>query len=784
MEFLRTLFSPGDVFEVRVLGASCPGWRTPHTEAGYFDYDHIDEVQPALDALASYAGVYATINPVNPALLARASNRLIGAQRNATTGDSDVLTRHWLFIDVDPDRPSGISATNAEKESARETALVLRDILAARGWPEPVEVDSGNGFYLLYRIDLPPQDDGLVHRCLQACAKLVDGSTVHIDTSVANPARIARIPGTWNRKGDNLPERPHRKTQALHIPDTLHAVPLAHLEALAGPPAAVKTTKIRKPTPEPGDKARPGDLYNANADLGTLLTGHGWQLTGEHEGNQQWRRPGKLAGNHSATWNGEVFYVFSSAAEPFSPNTGYSPFGVYALLEHGGDHHAAAQALAQAGYKDPAATYPAYPGVDLTEFLAQFEQAPAHDPEEPFPSHLLMPPGFMGAVISHNLDTAPKPQPILALAGALALQAILCARKVKTVFGTRPNLMLCGVAPSGAGKDHARALNRQILVESGLSHLHAEGLKSGSALVNALSVNPAILFQLDEYGRFLKASRNPERNPYAYEIISKLLTLYSSSGSLYETDRYADREKGGVRIQDPHAIIYGTTVPRSLYEGLTEESVTDGFLARTLIFDVDGNQPLRRIVQETPIPTDIIEQAKWWGAYNPGGGNLNPKPRIIALAKNSQELALAFIQMEAKAIADMKDSPLATLWTRTAQNADKLALLHALSVDPETPEITLVSAQWGYDLAKYLTERMIALIGENVASSQFHGETLKIKKILQKNGGKLTRNELLRKAKIRSRDLDEILEYLLQAETIKIVESKSSGGRPKTEYAL
>jgi hypothetical protein len=564
-------------------------------------------------------------------------------------------------------------------------------------------------------------------------------------------------------------------------------VPQSLLESLADTVPAPAPKAIKTPTPADGTK--PGDLYNQEGDLAPLLVAHGWQLVGEYDGNQQWRRPGKLAGNHSATWNGEVFYVFSSAAAPFEGNKGYSAFGVYSILEHGGDHHVAAKTLAQEGYKDPSSTYPRYPGVDLSPFLEQFievrtpSEAPEQEEEEKFPEHLLVPPGFMGEVIQHNQETAPKQQPVLALAAALALQAILCARKVKTVYGARPNLMICGVAPSGAGKEHARSLNRRILVESGLSHLHAEGIKSGSGLVNALTTSPALLFQLDEYGRFLKASKNPEKNPYAYEIISKLLTLYTSSGSLYESDRYADKEKGGVRIVDPHAIVYGTTVPRSLYDGLTEESVTDGFLARTLIFDSGTIHPLRRILPEKPIPRSIIDHAIWWGKFWPGTGNLDPDPIAVPVTPEAQHLATAFILTEAKHIAEMGDSPMATLWTRTAQNADKLALLYACSVDHEHPVIDLPAAQWAYDLAEYLTQRMITLVGDNVASSQFHGEALKLKAMIKRNGGKLDRYKMVKNAHMRSRDLEEIINYMLESGIIKLEETHT-GGRKKLEYVL
>jgi hypothetical protein len=45
-----------------------------------------------------------------------------------------------------------------------------------------------------------------------------------------------------------------------------------------------------------------------------------------------------------------VFYPFSTNASPFDSGRAYSPFAVYATLEHGGDYHAAAKELFKRGY--------------------------------------------------------------------------------------------------------------------------------------------------------------------------------------------------------------------------------------------------------------------------------------------------------------------------------------------------------------------------------------------------------------------------------------------------
>ena len=95
IRFLRTIFAAGDVFEVRVLNASTADYQRLHAESGYFDYEPIPQAADAIASLRYYGGAYATLNPVSPALLARANNRLAPAKRDCSTADVDVLARRW-----------------------------------------------------------------------------------------------------------------------------------------------------------------------------------------------------------------------------------------------------------------------------------------------------------------------------------------------------------------------------------------------------------------------------------------------------------------------------------------------------------------------------------------------------------------------------------------------------------------------------------------------------------------------------------------------------------------
>ncbi len=176
-----------------------------------------------------------SLNPVVPDLLARAKNRVIERAKKTTT-DTDVACRISLLIDCDPRRPSGISANDAEHAAAIERARDIRRVLTEEfGWPAPILADSGNGGHLTYPIDLPNDDAStkLLEAVLRALAARFSDAAVDIDRTVFNAARIVKAYGTVARKGEDLPERPHRLSRILDAPQTLETVSREWLAELA-----------------------------------------------------------------------------------------------------------------------------------------------------------------------------------------------------------------------------------------------------------------------------------------------------------------------------------------------------------------------------------------------------------------------------------------------------------------------------------------------------------------------------------------------------------------------
>ncbi|MEU1122162.1 phage/plasmid primase, P4 family [Streptomyces sp. NPDC005899] len=100
----------------------------------------------------------------------------------------------------------------------------------------------------------------------------------------------------------------------------------------------------------------PGDDFEQRTEWADILQPHGWKLMFVHGGTHYWQRPGKDGREPSATtgraMDRDRLYVFTTSTE-FVAEKPYTKFGAYTLLNHGGDHSAAASGLRRQGYGAP-----------------------------------------------------------------------------------------------------------------------------------------------------------------------------------------------------------------------------------------------------------------------------------------------------------------------------------------------------------------------------------------------------------------------------------------------
>ncbi|WP_460067335.1 DUF927 domain-containing protein [Streptomyces sp. YKOK-I1] len=156
-------------------------------------------------------------------------------------------------------------------------------------------------------------------------------------------------------------------------------------------PEAPKSTAPRPAPPRPDGSLRPGDDFEARATWADILQGIFRPLT-TRGSETYWGWADGVGGVKATTGKDEHdrLFVFATGSD-FAPEVPYSKFGAYAVLQHNGDHKAAAKELARQGYGSrhlaavgprPAAAPPApEPSVDEQQDAPPAAAEDERDPE-------------------------------------------------------------------------------------------------------------------------------------------------------------------------------------------------------------------------------------------------------------------------------------------------------------------------------------------------------------------------------------------------------------------
>lgn len=200
-----------ELFEIRILKGNT-------VLSGYFtDADTLINELGRQDL--NRANVYITLQKLHPGCDARLQWNTfmnVGKEKVPTTSDNDVIWYEWLPIDLDPVRPAGISSTLEELQKAQELKDEIIEYMELLDYCNPITAFSGNGYHLLYRIDMSTQDgENTVKELLSTLDNMFSNQYCHVDTTNSNPSRIFKLYGTLAQKGRHTETRPHRMAKIL-----------------------------------------------------------------------------------------------------------------------------------------------------------------------------------------------------------------------------------------------------------------------------------------------------------------------------------------------------------------------------------------------------------------------------------------------------------------------------------------------------------------------------------------------------------------------------------------
>lgn len=413
--------------------------------------------------------------------------------------------------------------------------------------------------------------------------------------------------------------------------------------------------------------------------------------------------------------------------------------------------------------------------------LARLDVSADADAEsDPASFSLTIPGGLVGKLTDYMLSTARRPQPLLSLGASLCAIGALMGRLYRTESNLRSNLYVVGIADSGSGKNHSREIINEVLFEAGLAnHLGGNKIASGAGLLTALHRQPAILFQIDEFGMFLSAAADRKRSPrHITEILDNMTELYTSAGGIFLGAEYANRDGTNERrdIVQPCLCVYGTTTPLHFWGALQGANVVDGSLARFLILPSDEDYPDENVAVglRTP-PPDLITGLQLL-ASGPGqqrgnlvGATSGPQTAVVLTTVPMTDEARDRFKALSEELTDELRAAAGTAFTailaRIGEIALKLALIVAVGHDPAAPIITIDDADWAIAFVRHYAKRAMEAVDRHVADTETEAHLKRLREVIRTAGTKgITKSELTRGTQwLKSRDRDDIIQTLIES---------------------
>lgn len=675
-DFWRAVVAGGDVHEVRAPRTRRTGprrWRG--TVSGYFDNedDFVDALEGADGRDAE--GVYLTLNPVNPALLARAANHLALDSR-VTTTDADVVRRRHVLVDVDPGRPTGISATDAEQAAALAVRDAIDETLLDLGWPPAVlTMESGNGGALVYRVDLPNDPDAhrLVTQLLKGLGAAFDTPAVTIDTSTHNAARLLKVAGTVAAKGDHFGDRPWRTARAV-CDAAAGIVSREQLEAVAawGEEAEAQPTPIR-----------PGVGRWERRDIRAALqaAGVGFRERAKSYGTVFELDRCLTSADHD---DGAVVIEMASGALAYRclhnrcagkswadvrEQLGFEPGGDPGpRITIGGVDPTTGERVGgdQDPEEEPAAAGPQAPPAD-----EDVDQLAVVYPEPP-------PEAFQGWFGDYHQLVEPTTEAADAfhLGVALVIVGAMIGRTVAVNYGNPLHANLNGVlvGPSGySRKDTAirrglRMTDMQLTALAGGRFYERAfqviyNVSSAEGLITDLQANDNTLIYLSEFSSLIRNARRKSTTT----ILPLLMQAYDGMPLQNNTKHAANRRS----VDAPCLSLIAATQPDILAADMTGEDISSGFANRAMWFPGHGKEG-------RPRPPELDKQAAW-SLYEQLWLRISaeyPAGTVLPVSPDADEIWQAWYQADRARMG--KDADEDSMRVRHGEFIHKVALMYAV----------------------------------------------------------------------------------------------------------
>lgn len=415
--------------------------------------------------------------------------------------------------------------------------------------------------------------------------------------------------------------------------------------------------------------------------------------------------------------------------------------------------------------------------------------------------------GGMKEMVDTIMRYAPSPRMELALGAALACFATAAGRRYQSASGLMTNLYIVGLSASGAGKDLPVNAPGQVLMNTGEEGRRMVGgseVVSARGIMTAVEASPTLYIPMDEMGKLMQAMQDPRGN--LKEAIAVLLKLYSQSQSVFKGAMYANsKDRPTTVIHRPCLGFFGVSNPVAFWDKLTRASISDGLLPRFILLpdntpDTPPPRVLRRVVWNDRLMgyvKAVMAGAEGYNTFPQGdGAAMAPKPYVVPFEPEDiavdpdtgEEYSLYEYSMRSRqhAMVQTVEPDMQPFVRRLAENAIKIALVKAVSENPDRPMLRVSDMEWGWQLSLRSVNQFIEQAIGNISENEHEAKAKAVEAAVKSAGADGATLALVGKkcAWISGPERGHILDDLEARGVIEKRVMKAQKGRPTTRYWL
>lgn len=384
--------------------------------------------------------------------------------------------------------------------------------------------------------------------------------------------------------------------------------------------------------------------------------------------------------------------------------------------------------------------------------------------------------GLIGAIAQWSLDSARRPVAEFSVLAGLAFVATMFGRQAVGPTGAGLNLYLVGIAGPGFGKEHAHKTLHTVALDTGMQDLIGPGeVTSGSAIEKVARRRPVFVMPWDEMGVVLQSVTGAGSSSWAKTIRKVLLEVFSKSTSVWSGKEHADplKDSSSEPIHAPTISLFGMSTPTTFYRGLTEETLSDGFVARLVVVEAK----VRPNRQEAPplmvTPMSLSKMLKEARAALPVGDtakanwrNATMRPNLYTVPWQDEEAERRWLAIEDWQYEQIEEHGAHDgLVGRTAEHVVKIATVRALSNNPSNPRVSVEDIEWAYAVVQRSIDSLDAGAREYMSGSQFEELCKAIMRELNGAGGEMAQSALVRRRGVSKAD-DRMVKAALDRLTV------------------